>query len=310
MRFVNDLAPSTSKPMLHLALSIGFSVFLGICFKLWPRYQVRVLPGILHNYIACVAVAGWMTGQWPIDGKTFLEPWFFLACGLSLLFIAGFYLYAVSIHVWGMATMSAVQKMSLLISALFAIVVYHETLSFPKAGGIALGMASIPLLLYRTSANPANALAGQPPMNWRAYILVISTFLIAGAIEIGLFVAESGLVQVTADPRFIAVIFSGAFLAGWGFCMLSIKERKGFFSIRHMVAGWVLGVPNFFSIYFLMRAIGGELDASIVFPVNNTATILLSTLLGVFLFREAFVWRNGLGILFALLALLLLTNTA
>lgn len=251
-----------------------------------------------------------MTGQWPLDKLTMGEPWFYLAAALSLLFISGFYLYAVSIHVWGMATMSAVQKISLVISALFAIVCYQEGLSWPKAGGIVLGMASIPLLLYRSSSGPSKALAAQSPLDWRAYALVIGTFLIAGGIEIGLFVAESGLVETTADPRFIAVIFSGAFITGWGFCMASAHDRKAFFSVRHLVAGWILGVPNFFSIYFLMRAIGGELEASVVFPVNNTATILLSTLFGVFLFREAFTWKNGLGILLALLALLFLTNSA
>lgn len=296
--------------MLNLILSVVLAVFLGMSFKVWPRYKIRVLPGILHNYIACVAAAYAVAGKWPLPVSVLTESWFALAAGLSLCFIAGFYLFGISISVWGMGTMSAVQKMSLVISALFAILVYHEEATFEKTGGIILGMAAIPLLLIRAGKQSAEVVDRKAGTHAKALALVLGTFLLAGAIEIGLLIAESGMVATTGDPQFIAVIFSGAFLCGSVFMLQSTVERNAFFSWRHMIAGWILGIPNFFSIYFLMRAIGSDLDASIVFPVNNTATIFLSTLLGVFMFREQFTWKNGLGIVFALLSLTLLTVRA
>ncbi len=293
--------------MLDLILSVVLAVFLGICFKVWPRFEVRVLPGILHNYIACIVAATVVNGQWPLPLSVLQEVWFPLAIGLSLFFIAGFYLFGISISVWGMATMSAVQKMSLVISALYAIVMYGEVLNLVKGMGIVLGLAAIPMLLVRQKKDPQmTAIEGAMP-NGRALALVLGTFLLAGGIEIGLLVAESGLVQSTGDPRFIAVIFAGAFAFGWIINLRSPLDRAAFFTGKHMLAGWLLGVPNFFSIYFLMRAIGGDLDASVVFPVNNIATILLSTLLGVFFFRETFGMKNGWGMLFALMSLTLLT---
>ncbi len=293
--------------MLDLILSVVLAVFLGICFKVWPRFEVRVLPGILHNYIACIVAAAVVTGSWPLPVSALREDWFPLAIGLSVFFIAGFYLFGVAISVWGMGTISAVQKMSLVISALYAIVVYGEALTLVKGTGILLGLAAIPMLLIRKKQDVP--LTGtRLTMSWgRAVALVLGTFLLAGGIEIGLLVAESGLVETTGDPRFIAVIFGGAFVFGWLITLRSGEDRAAFFTPRHVLAGWLLGVPNFFSIFFLMRAIGGELDASIVFPVNNIATILLSTLLGVFIFREAFGIKNGLGMVFALLSLTLLT---
>ncbi|MCF8236725.1 MAG: hypothetical protein K9I85_01075 [Saprospiraceae bacterium] len=293
--------------MWDLILSVVLAVFLGICFKVWPRFEVRVLPGIIHNYIACIVAAAGVIGSWPLQYSVVHEAWFLLAISLSLFFIAGFYLFGISISVWGMATMSAVQKMSLLISALYAIVVYGEALSIYKGMGIVLGLAAIPLLLVRQKSVSIPAEQDNEISNGRALALVIGTFLLAGGIEIGLLVAESGLVDTTGDPRFIAVIFAGAFVFGWIIMLGSPIDRAAFFTWKHLLAGWLLGVPNFFSIYFLMRAIGGVLDASVVFPVNNIATILLSTLLGVFIFRETFGLKNSWGMVFALLSLTLLT---
>ena len=293
--------------MLDLILSIILAVFLGVCFKVWPRFQIRVLPGILHNYIACVAAAALVSGEWPLQTAIIEEPWFLLALGLSLFFIAGFYLFGISISVWGMATMSAVQKMSLIISAVYAVLVYQEAISVYKVSGIVLGMAAIPLLLSRKGNDFGTKKKVPVHLGWKPLALVLGTFILAGGIEIGLLIAESGLIPTTGDPRFIAVIFTGAFLFGWLIALGSPRDRKAFFSIKHLAAGWLLGVPNFFSIYFLMRAIGSDLDASVVFPLNNTATILLSSLLGVFLFRESFNRQNSIGMFFALLSLTLLT---
>ncbi len=293
--------------MLNLIFSVVLAVFLGICFKVWPRFQVRVLAGIMHNYIACVVAAAVVAGDWPLTSIVLKEPWFFLAVGLSVCFIAGFYLFGISISVWGMATMSAVQKMSLVISALYAILIYHEAVTLPKASGIVLGLAAIPLLLVRSSKYSEEVVDRKAGSHTTALALVLGTFFLAGAIEIGLLIAESGLVATTGDPRFIAVVFAGAFFCGSIITFQSKIERDAFFSWKHLIAGWILGVPNFFSIYFLMRAIGGDLDASIIFPVNNTATIFLSTLFGVFFFKESFSWKNGIGIVFALLSLTLLT---
>lgn len=307
LRFINDLGIPIGNLMLNLILSVVLAVFLGICFKVWPRFGVRVLPGIMHNYIACVVSAYVVAGQWPLTTSLLSEPWIFLALGLSLCFIAGFYLFGVSISVWGMATMSAVQKMSLVISALFAILIYREAATLAKMGGILFGMAAIPMLLVRSGKNAEEVVDRKAGSHGQALALVAGTFLLAGAIEIGLLIAESGMVSTTGDPRFIAVIFSGAFVFGGVVMFRSKIDRQAFFSWKHVFAGWILGIPNFFSIYFLMRAIGSGLDASIVFPVNNTATIFLATLLGVLIFRESFTWKNGIGIVLAVLSLTLLT---
>lgn len=293
--------------MTALFLSVILTTFLGFCFKVWPRFGVRVLPGILHNYLACMVAALWMVGPDTMFPGLVQHPWFPFASGLSLLFISGFYLFGLSVAFWGMAIVTAVQKMSLVLSSLFAIVYWQEPLNATKSAGILAGMAAIPLLLGRSrTGNPESR---SPWADGRALSLILGTFLIAGGIEIGLFLAERGLVSESGDPKFIFVLFAGAFVLGIAILVVSPIDRNAFLTWRHLLAGWILGIPNFFSIYFLMRAIGGGLEASVVFPVNNIGTILLATLVGVFLFREAFHRKNSLGLMLAILGITLLTLT-
>ena len=53
------------------------------------------------------------------------------------------------------------------------------------------------------------------------------------------------------------------------------------------MGGIALGIPNFGSIYFLVLALrSGGMESSTIFPVNNVAIVMISTFLGILLFRE------------------------
>ena len=69
--------------------------------------------------------------------------------------------------------------------------------------------------------------------------------------------------------------------------------------------GFLIGIPNFFSSKFLLRALT-DVPAVVVYPVYSVATILVVTLAGVVLFRERLEKKQwlGLGIILAALVLL------
>jgi uncharacterized membrane protein len=75
---------------------------------------------------------------------------------------------------------------------------------------------------------------------------------------------------------------------------------------RSILGGIALGVPNFFSIYFLLRALQNEvLNSASVFTINNVAIVMFSTLLGILLFKEVLSTKNWVGITMAVLSILL-----
>lgn len=289
--------------MIHSVLAILFAAVLGLVFKVWARWQIRVLPAILHNYLACIIIAWTMHGSNPWNPDTLGSAWFPWSIGLSICFVTGFYLFGMAIWHWGMGTMSAVQKMSMVLSTLFIVWLFDQHPSAAQWFGIALGIAAIVLImpLQGSGAKPTPA---KPTLAW---LIAGGSYLIAVIIEIGLVVIERRLDVSSGDPRIIATIFGGAFLWGAMVLMTNAPQRKSFFSLRHMAAGWLLGIPNFLSIYFLMKAIGEAPHPGLILPVINTGTILLAVLLGKALFREPFSWLNGVGIALAMAALLLIS---
>lgn len=62
--------------------------------------------------------------------------------------------------------------------------------------------------------------------------------------------------------------------------------------------GWsFLGIPNYFSVYFLLKALKSNvLESSGIFTVNNVGIVMLSTVAGIVLFHEKLLRKNWIGI--------------
>ena len=79
------------------------------------------------------------------------------------------------------------------------------------------------------------------------------------------------------------------------------------FEFKSIQAGILLGVPNYFSIYFLLKAIGSYSESSaLVFGLNNIGIVILSTLLSMLIFKETLSRGNKIGIAMALLSIVLI----
>ena len=108
-------------------------------------------------------------------------------------------------------------------------------------------------------------------------------------------------------PIFSATIFASAGILGLLSVIIIVIRGKLKLQLKNIVAGICLGVPNYFSIYFLVKALRtGLLDSSGIFTVNNVAIVMLSTLIGILLFTERLQKKNWIGITFAILSILLI----
>jgi len=72
-----------------------------------------------------------------------------------------------------------------------------------------------------------------------------------------------------------------------------------------------LGIPNYYSIYFLLASYQSLTwqDSSIL-AVVNVSVVLLSVIIGFIVFKEALSKRKMIGILAALIAIFLLYFTS
>ena len=111
------------------------------------------------------------------------------------------------------------------------------------------------------------------------------------------------------DSREDALYFFWLFLVAAALsALLLVREWKKTgkkVAITEMTAGILVGIPNYFSSYFLLRALE-QFPASLAFSVFSTGSILLVTAVSALLFGERLSKRQiaAMGVILAALVLL------
>jgi drug/metabolite transporter (DMT)-like permease len=284
--------------MLALLLSITASTLIFVIFKLFSFFKINTLHAIVFNYFtACICGLSFYT-----DPITFSQipqnPWFYHTLGLGVLFIIVFNLMAHTTQRSGLSVVSVATKMSVVIPVVFGILYYKESLGFSKAIGILLALIAV----YLASVKNKRGLAIQP----KNLIFPILVFLGSGIIDISIKFLEDAYVSENEVPLFSATIFGAA--AVIGLLVFIAQGLKGTFEfeLKNIVAGIVLGIPNYFSIFFLVKALRSDLlESSGIFTVNNVAIVMLSTIIGILLFKERLLTKNWIGIILAVISIFL-----
>lgn len=301
--------------MLYLLLAVGCSVLLGFIFKLYPRFGVDGFQAIVFNYFTCV-VCGWIhLGYFPIRVESAGQPWFPYALVLGLVFISGFNCAALTVRYFGVTVSQIMQRMSILMTVPFAILVYDESAGWGKIAGFALALASIVLVNWpaenglaasgrATDGKKTNNDLKSPDRRSGFFIWVpILTWVLAGVLEVLLVrVQKEGLAD-TNDPTFICTVFGTAGAVGLLIAIAGWLSRRLTFSWRNVAAGITLGIPNYGSMLFLLMALGSGLEGSFVFPVTNVGIIFATTIGAVWLFQERLSLPNWIGIALAVAAI-------
>lgn len=105
------------------------------------------------------------------------------------------------------------------------------------------------------------------------------------------------------DGFFLIFVFSSAMVWGWLYIVVSRQKLRG----PDIFWGLVLGIPNFFSSYFLLKALA-SIPAYVVFPFINIGIIIISALAGHLLFKEELDHKKIFLILLGIIAVFLLST--
>lgn len=283
--------------MLDLALSILFSSLIFVVFKLFGTYKVQTLYAIIINYMVASAVGLALyekkIGLLQIPSK----PWFLGTFILGILFILVFNLMAATSQKSGVSVASVATKMSLVIPVVFGLLVYNEILGALKSVGVLLALAAV----YFASVKEKDI-----PIKKNSIILPTLVFIGSGIIDTSIKYLEETLVPKEEFPLFSSVVFGSA--ATTGVLFIAIKSFKKWLipHVKTVLGGICLGILNYFSIFYLLRALQHEnLNSASVFTINNVAIVMFSTLLGIVLFQERPSTKNWLGITLAIISIFL-----
>ena len=302
--------------MLFLALAVACSLAIAVVFKVAERRDLDRTALLTVNYLAGAALAVALQGVEPTGG---LERGLVaLGVGQGVLFIAGFWLFALAIREAGMGLAAGVMRLSVVVPFLASWLVWGEAPTPWQLVGLALAGAAF-FLVARPAAEPPGKLGppvegdGPPaaPASGRTAGVLALLFLSGGLVDVNMKVfRESFSVAAggsTPIATFLVFVFGVAFLVGAA-VVVTTGLRSGRWPSR---AAWAwgagLGVVNYYSAEFLLRALE-RLDGTVAFPANSVAIVFGAALLGRAVWGERLSRGNLAGLGLAAVALVLLAG--
>ena len=286
--------------MLYLVLSVVFSVLLLVNFRAHARFQVDTRIAILLNYPVCFLTAYFhqpsaIPFHWPSTGDTIL----LMAMGVG--FVITFLLSGFSTQKNGMAPTSLANNISLVIPVLINLFIL-------KTGGeinwsISLGLVLSFAAIYFCSPQLTSADGVKPVVS-----LLLAVFVAYGLTNTLFSYLNSSLTYfVGGTLPFIMMLLIGSMISSA--IVLIWKSVNGtlVWNRNSVLAAIPLGLPNFFSFYFLLKALDAyQNNAAVVLTMYNLSVILLSAITAYVFFKERLTNRQwiGLGIGCAGIALL------
>ena len=283
--------------MIDLALSVLCSSFIFVVFKLFSVYKIETFYAIITNYVVACLV-GLLLYQGEINITDIpSKPWFWGTFALGLLFIIVFNLMAATSQRLGVSVASVATKMSLVLPVLFGVFMYKEELGPIKIIGVLLALAAV----YFVSKKETLAISKSSSL-----LLPILVFIGSGIIDISLGYFQKHFIKPLELPLFSASVFASAAIIGFIIVLFRAFKRPIKINFRNVTGGIFLGVPNYFSVYFLLRALQSEtLNSASIFTLNNVAVVLFSTLLAILIFKEQISAKNWYGIGLAVVSIIL-----
>lgn len=291
--------------MIYLLSSIALSTGIFVLFQLFKKWQVNTLQAIVINYSVAAALGASLSGGFALLRSVQNEPWAGVALAMGVLFMYLFQLIARATQEIGLTVTSIASKLSMVLPvALFLIFDPEDTLNGTKALAIGLAIPAIVLSSWKVESDLNNT--GQ-----KRWVVPLIIFIGSGLIDL-MFAAYSGPQHMQSPQhRYLFASLPLATACTTGVLWLLISRQLTLPHWRTAVAGVILGIINFGSLYFLLETYDKiNLARSGVMPLNNLGVITLSAAASVYLLGERLNTKNRLGLaLGAVVIALLLWET-
>ena len=212
-----------------------------------------------------------------------------LGAAQGLLYLGTLVILQSSIRRNGVILSGTFARLGLVVPMLLAVALFGELPTGVQLAGFLLACAAIWLIRTDSAGETAGSKGG-------LLLLLVCSGLTDSLAKVFEAVGSRAL-----DGWFLLLTFLVALAACLGL-MVWKRERLGW---REVLYGCLVGVPNYGSMFFLLRALT-QLPAVLVYPTYSAGAILAISLIGVAAFRERPGRRQWAGLTMILAALVLL----
>lgn len=285
--------------MTNILLAIIFSSSLYIVFKGFSKFSINTFQAIFINYIIAFFLGFIIKNDSLFFNNVIHKPWFPLTIILGFLFITVFFVIGKTTQLNGLTVASVASKMSMIIPISYGILIFKEQATLQHQTGIVIALSAV----YCVSVKP------NTKINLSHFQLPILLFFGAGIIDTLINITQHSFLPKEDTAIFSSITFLMAFLFGLIYFIFQQFKTKIKFERKDVLGGIILGIPNYFSLFFLTKALQNEnMESPTIFTILNIGVILLSTFVGILFFKEKLSKKNYLGILLSIIALFLVTH--
>ncbi|MDX1629767.1 MAG: hypothetical protein R3345_13765 [Fulvivirga sp.] len=272
------------------------------CFRIFGVLKLNTLQAIIFNYITCVITGLIFIHDFDqLKVINFTDTWVYIAAGLGGVFIGTFYLMAITTQKFSITVSTIASKMSLVIPvlvSLFILQTQSKQYSVFNYMGMALALIAIILSSYKERKLKTAAISGFD------VFLPVLIFILGGLIDTTINYTNYNFLTVREEAIFPLALFVSA--AIFGIIILVMKKER--IHRKNVFGGIALGIVNYFSIYFLLRALSVfKNDGAMVYPLINVGIILIGSIISVALFGERLSKINLTGLVLALFSIVLIS---
>lgn len=209
----------------------------------------------------------------------------------GILYYLGFIYLQKAVKESGVSLAGSFSRMGILVPIILSILLFRELPSSLQWAGICLALVSI-LLANIDLSIPSGFLSGFQPV-----LLIL--FMIVGLVDFSNKVFQRYGVLETKSLFLFSVFTTALLISTWKTIRMREKPK-----ISSIITGFAVGIPNFFTSFFLILALS-RLRTAVVFPLFGALTIVLISLFGWILFGEKLRKRERFAVILTVAALVL-----
>jgi drug/metabolite transporter (DMT)-like permease len=284
--------------MIALISCVFACALLVIAFKIFERFKISSLVAIVVNYFVAASINFIYDPSFTSIPQRMDEPWFLNGCILGGVFILNLIVMGLSTQKMGASVTSVASKMSLVITVIFTIIYFKESVNFLKIGGIVLAIVSVFFIVQINTKE----------MHRKFIFLPIILFIGGGFIDSFLKFNQEINISENDSELFAGVTFASAFVGGLIMLIVQLVRKKEIIDLKSVFAGLILGVINWLSIFMLLLTLkNSRLDSSTVYTYVNIGILLVVVASGVLIFKEKLRPIQWIGVVLAIGAIVLIS---
>lgn len=290
--------------MFYLLGSIILTSYLTLSFKVVERYNIPVFQAIVFNYLTCVVTGSIVNGAFPLNAESVQQPWFKWALIMGSIFISLFNVIGYTTQKLGVTVASVANKLSMVIPFAFSIYLYNEEPTWLKVAGVLLALVAIVFTCIPPKKDPKSY---QKSLGLLPIILPAVLFIGSGSLDTLVKYVEQNFLNALNSNAYLIASFATAGTLGIIALIIAVLSGKQRFNPYSILAGILIGIPNYFSIWCLVKVLKDSPgNSSAIIPINNMGIVLFSSVMAALLFKERLSIINWVGILLAIGAIALI----